>query len=83
MDDGSSCVGLTDANEKVIYLDRDIVDDGVAWVFWHEYCHAMLYETGVTVNSGGLSDLAEELICDSYADCMTLDKTVRFKRSKK
>lgn len=82
-DNGSECTGLTDPEAKTISIDKSISDDKMEWVFWHEYCHALLEEAGVTRNTGGLSELGEEIVCDTFADCMTLDKTVRFKRSRK
>lgn len=82
-DDGELCTGLTDPDEKHIALDKSLEGPELEWVFWHEYGHALLEEAGVTRNTGGLSDLAEEIVCDTFADAMTLDKTVRFKRGKK
>lgn len=78
-DDGSPCSGLTDPNAKVINLDKALEGDDLAWVFWHEYGHALLWEAGVSKNAGGLGELAEEIICDALADLMTAKKSERFK----
>ena len=77
------CSGLTDVTNRVIELDKSLTGDDLEWVFWHEYGHAFLYEAGVTGNTGGLSDLAEEIVCDNFADVMTTDKTVKFKRGRR
>lgn len=82
-DDGSECNGLTDTEVRVVYIDKSLEGTELTWVFWHEYCHALLYESKVTHNTGGLSDIVEEIICDSYADSQTKDKEITFKRRKR
>lgn len=82
-DDGESCQGLTDTASRLILIDADIKGPHLEWVFWHEYCHGLLHESGVTGNTGGISALAEEIICDNYADSMMRDKKVKWKRIRK
>src|SRR4051812_4137487 len=79
-DEGNRVHGLTDFDLKIIYLDTDLKEPKKERIFWHEYCHALLWESGVTGNTGGLIDIVEEIICDSFADALTVDKEVRFKR---
>jgi Zn-dependent peptidase ImmA (M78 family) len=81
--DGDECNGLTDVDKKLIFIKSGMDDAKEEWVFWHEYFHAILSETSVTGNTGGMSDLAEEIVCDAFAACMVTDKIVRFKRTRK
>lgn len=75
--------GLTSVDDRVIEFDTKIAEFDKEWVFWHEYMHARLHECGVTGNTGGLSDLAEEIICDDFADFMTNEINWKWKRKKK
>lgn len=82
-DDGEPCSGLTDVTARSIRIDASLSGTDLLWVFFHEYAHAVLHESGVTGNTGGISDLAEEIICDNFADALVRDKTVKWKRMKK
>lgn len=75
--------GLTDVGNRIIELDKNLADYDKEYVFWHEYKHARLHETGVTGNDGGISTLAEEIICDDFADFMTNEIEWKWKRKKK
>jgi Zn-dependent peptidase ImmA (M78 family) len=81
-DDGEPCSGLTDVNARTITLDSSLTEAALEWVFWHEHMHAVLHESGTTGNTGGISDLAEEIICDNYADAQMRLK-IKWKRIKK
>ena len=81
-DSGNECRGLTDVSKRTIYLERDLPEKELLWVFWHEYMHAVLHESSVTGNDGGLDGIVEEIICDKFANAMTRDKTVTWKRKK-
>jgi hypothetical protein len=80
---GEDCSGLTDLDTLTITIHSELQGDRLEWVFWHEYFHAVLAETSVPGNTGGMSDLAEEIVCDAFATCMTSDKVVKFKRTRK
>lgn len=67
-DDGTPCSGLTDPSKSMIYIRSELTDRQKVWTFFHEFTHAVLYEAGVTINTGGLSDIVEEIICDNVAD---------------
>jgi len=81
-DAGNECRGLTDPIKRVIYLDNTLPAKEMIWIFWHEYMHAVLHEASVTGNDGGLDGIVEEIICDKFANAMTRDKTVTWKRKK-
>jgi Zn-dependent peptidase ImmA (M78 family) len=81
--EGDECTGLTDVDKKLILIKAGLGEQQEEWVFWHEYFHAILSETSVTGNTGGMSDLAEEIVCDAFATSMVVDKIVRFKRARK
>lgn len=76
--DGNKASGLCDLNKRIIYIDRLLAKDDKLWVFWHEYKHARLYESGLIKNTGGFSRLAEEITCDDFADFMTAEVKVRW-----
>jgi hypothetical protein len=67
---GKSTDGLTLPGIKHIKLRREVSKKRKLWVFWHEYYHAVLVESSVVENTGGIPDLAEEIICDMFADLM-------------
>lgn len=75
-----ACRGLTDPQKKIIYLERSLKGKELEWIFWHEYMHAVLAESGVVGNTGGLDTLVEEIICDNLANAMTRDKRIKWKR---
>ncbi len=81
--DGEMCTAVTDVDRRIIEIKKDVNIKDLGWLFYHEYGHALLFEAGVTVNSGGISELVEEIICDAIAEAFTKDKTVTFKRSRK
>ncbi len=75
--------GVAYPQERTICLAADQSAEQMRWSFWHEYCHAWLFELGIARNDVGIPEMAEEMVCDSFADLMTLDKNVIFKRGKK
>jgi uncharacterized protein YjaZ len=79
-DEGNKCQGLTDFDKRRIYVESALTGKHAEWIFWHEYAHAVLWESGVTGNDGGLPTLVEEIICDNIADAFIQDKSVRFKK---
>lgn len=74
--------GLADCDDRIIYLDKSLDDEQRRWVFLHELCHAMLYESSVTRNTGGVPIALEEIICDNFADLLS-SITISFTRPKK
>ena len=78
--EGEPCFGLCDPDERTIYIKSGITKLQAERVFWHEYTHARLYESGVTLNTGGISALAEEVICDTIANLMAYELNVSWKR---
>jgi Zn-dependent peptidase ImmA (M78 family) len=82
-EDGDECFGMADPSTRIIYLEKGLEPQKLEWVFWHEYGHAILSESGVVDVVDGVNPLAAELICDGIADAFTKDKDVKFKRSRK
>jgi hypothetical protein len=82
-DSGDFCRGLTVPSKRKIILEKELEGEELEWVFWHEYMHAILYESGVVGNTGGIDELVEEIICDQFANAMTRDKTVTWKQNRK
>lgn len=79
---GKPCYGLFDPDKKTIYIKSGMTKRETLRVFWHEYTHARLYESGVTLNAGGLSALAEEIICDTFADLLAYEIDTKWKRKR-
>ncbi len=75
--------GITEPDKKIIKLSTELTGAGLEWVFWHEICHGILEESGVTRNTGGITPLQEELICDAFADFMTTSINATVKRGKR
>jgi len=82
-EDGTHCSGLTDVDSRTIRIESGLARPDMEWVFWHEYCHALLHEASVVGNDGGLDLIVEEIICDHFANAMTRDKTIKWKRRRK
>lgn len=82
---GHDCNGVADTATRTIYISSLLKKKELPFVFWHEYCHALLNETSITNNNtGGISEIIEEVICDSFANAMTdVDKIIRFRKKKK
>lgn len=81
-DQNEDCNGLIDAEKKIIYLDKSLTDRPLVWSFWHEYRHAQLDEAGISSNvDGGMSSLAEEIDCITFADTLT-DLTYKPRKKK-
>ncbi len=78
--DGEIVTGLTDTEALTIQIEASLSKRNKVWVFWHEYFHAFLFETGTTRSAGALSGKLEEILCDFFADMITEDKTVSFKK---
>lgn len=75
--------GITHFPTRTIEVTKDSPEYDKEFIFWHEYKHARLYESGVGANTGGMSELAEEIICDDFADFMTNEIEWKWKRKKK
>ncbi len=82
-EEGHECRGLTDVSKRLIQIEAGLPESETEWVFWHEYCHALLHEASVVGNDGGLDLIVEEIICDHFANAMTRDKTIKWKRRRK
>ncbi len=80
---GEACFGLCDPDEKTIYIKTGMTAIHTSRVFWHEYLHARLHESGVTLNVGGISPLAEEVICDTMANLLAYELDANWKRKKR
>jgi hypothetical protein len=81
-DDGSVAYGLCDVDKRIIWVAHGLSIDEKTWVWAHEYMHARLFEAGVTHTTGGISDLAEEIICSDFADFIAKETKVRWRKSK-
>lgn len=77
------CYGLCWPDRALIEVDASLKGDELRWVFFHEYCHAMLWESGATSHDTEITDFVEEIICDAFADAMIEDKKVSFRRVRK
>lgn len=73
---------LGEYHEKVIKLKRDISNKEMEWAFWHESFHFFCDVTGVARDDVGIPGLAEEMLCDAFADFMTENFNVAPKERK-
>ena len=80
---GGKREGMTDATNRTIELDKAVTGEDRVLTFWHEYTHAVLYECGVSENTGGLSDIVEEIICDAMANALTYNFRAKYSPQKK
>ncbi len=78
---GELVSGYIDENKRIIWMRRELTEEEKVYPFWHEYMHAMLWESGIIGQVGtGLSDLAEEIVCDLFADFMKYQVDSRWKK---
>lgn len=63
--EGEICLGLCDANSKIIWLQKDLPEEMLFETFLHEYTHAVRYECHWPV-----SEEINELVADSMASCL-------------
>lgn len=75
--------GETIPHKRLIRIQKGLELKHRVWVFWHEYAHAWFHEKGVAREDCGLPLLVEEMLCDSFADLLTIDKVIKFKRRRK
>lgn len=80
---GELVSGYIDSDKRIIWMRRELTEEEKVYPFWHELFHAILWESGVTGQVGtGLTDLAEEIVCDSFADFMKYRIEARWKKQK-
>lgn len=77
--DSDNAPGEAVLKSRRIRIAKDLSHRERVWVFWHEYFHAFLYEMGVSREDCGLPELAEEMMCDQFANEM-MKLNVQFKR---
>jgi hypothetical protein len=58
-------------SNNVIRMRKGQTDEDLEWTYWHEVFHFFCDATGIARNDVGIPDLAEEMLCDAFADLMT------------
>lgn len=67
---GEEVNGLTDTEKRTIEINAELKGTNLLLIFWHEFTHAVLKESHLSGNDGGLETIVEEVICDSMADAL-------------
>lgn len=69
-EDGEIVNGLTDTETRLIQVNSELKGQFLQFIFFHELTHAILKESHLSGNDGGLETIVEEVICDSVADAL-------------
>ncbi len=69
-DEGESIQGLTTYEGRLIQIHADLKGETLGVTFWHEFIHAILWESHVSGNDGSPEDFVEEIICDAIGSAL-------------
>ena len=61
-DEGNLCFGLTDKDQRKIYVEKNLKGDQLKLVLFHEYCHALFFELHLSLDHN-----LEEVIVDGFS----------------
>jgi hypothetical protein len=67
-DEDEKVKGLTHFDERLIQIEANLTGRERRQIFWHEVSHAIIWESHLSGNTGGLKTIVEEILCDSFGD---------------